>query len=285
MSSGTVTRVLTAAILIPVVVAAICWGPTWLIAIMAAAVSILALREFFAIASRANLSSYFLWTCVAAAAICGQQWHAAQARITVPDQLLNGFPRVDLEFVLFGILLGYAVIALASPSLNEALPALSASAAGLIFIVVPFSAVVRLHAAPGVGPQLLLFTVVLVWVGDSAAYFVGRSIGRARMSPQISPNKTWAGAIANVLGALLVAVAFGYWNHILPIHMLAMGVVGSVAGQIGDLFESAWKRSAGVKDSGTILPGHGGMLDRIDALILAAPAVWYYFEWVVMRKY
>jgi phosphatidate cytidylyltransferase len=67
--------------------------------------------------------------------------------------------------------------------------------------------------------------------------------------------------------------------------MVAMGAAGSVAGQIGDLFESAWKRSAGVKDSGTILPGHGGMLDRIDALILAAPAVWYYFEWVVMKKY
>jgi phosphatidate cytidylyltransferase len=67
--------------------------------------------------------------------------------------------------------------------------------------------------------------------------------------------------------------------------MLGMAAIGSIAGQIGDLFESAWKRSAGVKDSGTILPGHGGMLDRIDALILAAPAVWYYFEWVIMKKY
>jgi phosphatidate cytidylyltransferase len=105
------------------------------------------------------------------------------------------------------------------------------------------------------------------------------------MAPEISPNKTWEGAIANFLGALFVAAIFGYWMKLQPAHMLAMAVVGSAAGQIGDLFESAWKRSAGVKDSGTILPGHGGMLDRIDALVLAAPAVWYYFEWVVLKKY
>ena len=92
------------------------------------------------------------------------------------------------------------------------------------------------------------------------------------------------GAGANLLGALLVAAVFGFWMKIEPAHMLAMAALGSIAGQVGDLFESAFKRSAGVKDSGTLLPGHGGMLDRIDALILAAPAVWYYFEWFVMRR-
>jgi phosphatidate cytidylyltransferase len=145
--------------------------------------------------------------------------------------------------------------------------------------------VIRLHGVDILGPQLLLFTVAMVWVGDTAAYFVGKSIGRWKLAPEISPNKTWEGAIANFLGALFVAAVFGYFMKLQPAHTLAMAVVGSVAGQIGDLFESAWKRSAGVKDSGTILPGHGGMLDRIDALILAAPAVWYYFEWVVLKKY
>ncbi len=112
----------------------------------------------------------------------------------------------------------------------------------------------------------------MVWVGDTAAYFVGSGIGRWKMAPEISPNKTWEGAVANFLGALMVAAIFGYRIEVPPAHMLGMAVVGSFAGQIGDLFESAWKRSAAVKDSGTILPGHGGMLDRIDALILAAPA-------------
>jgi phosphatidate cytidylyltransferase len=285
MASGTGTRILTAAILIPVVVAAIWRGPNWLVALMTAVVSIIALQEFFAVAARANLPSYRLWSCLAAAGIVAQQFYAArQASIATLGQLLDRSPKINLELVLFLTLIGYAIIALGSRSLREILPALSVSAAGLIFIVLPLSAVIRLHGVDAIGPKLLLFTVVLVWVGDSAAYFVGRSIGRWKMAPEISPNKTWEGAVANFLGAMFVAAVFGYWSPIRPWHMLAMGAAGSVAGQIGDLFESAWKRSAAVKDSGSILPGHGGMLDRIDALILAAPAVWYYFEWVVMKK-
>ncbi len=287
MNSGTGARVLTAAILIPLVVAAIWWGPTWLIAIVSAIVAIIAMLEFFSIAARLGAQAYRLWSCLAAAVIFAQQWYASRmASITRLGDLLDRSPRITLEFVLFGFVLGVAAIALGSKrSLAEVLPSVSVSAAGLVFVVLPFSAVVRLHGVDVSGPRLLLFTVVLVWVGDSAAYFVGRGIGRWRMAPQISPNKTWEGAVANFLGALFVAAVFGYWSRIPPAHMLAMGAAGSVAGQLGDLFESAWKRSAGVKDSGAILPGHGGMLDRIDALILAAPAVWYYFEWAVLKKY
>src|SRR6202022_4860971 len=108
----------------------------------------------------------------------------------------------------------------------------SVSAAGLIVIVIPLSAVVRLHGVdvggvgsalspPEFGRQLLLFTLVVVWVGDSAAYFVGHAFGHMKMSPQISPNKTWEGAGANLLGALLVAAAFRYWMKIEPAHLLA----------------------------------------------------------------
>jgi phosphatidate cytidylyltransferase len=258
-----------------------------LIAIVAAFVAIAAMLEFFSIAAQLGAQAYRLWTCLAAAGIIGQQWYASrQASITHLGDLLDRSPRVSLELILFGFVLGVAAIAMGSRrSLAEVLPSISVSAAGLLFIVLPFSAVVRLHGVDVTGPRLLLFTVVLVWVGDTAAYFVGKGIGRFKMTPQTSPNKTWEGAAANFLGALLVAAIFGYWSRIPPAHMLAMGAVGSVAGQLGDLFESAWKRSAGVKDSGTILPGHGGMLDRIDALILAAPAVWYYFEWVIMKRY
>ena len=287
MNSGTGLRVLTAAILIPLVIALIWWGPTWLVAIVSGFVAMAAMLEFFSIANRLGFPAYPLWTCLAAAGIIGQQWYASRmASINRLGDLLDRSPRITLELILFGFVLGIAVIALGiRRPLTELLPSISVSAAGLIFVVLPFSAVVRLHGVDVSGPRLLLFTVVLVWVGDTAAYFVGRGIGRWKMAPQISPNKTWEGAVANFLGALLVAAVFGYWTRIQPAHMLAMGAVGSIAGQLGDFFESAWKRCGGVKDSGTILPGHGGMLDRIDALILAAPAVWYYFEWVVLKKY
>ena len=289
MSSGTQLRVLTAAVLIPVVVAAIWWGPTWLVAGLAGIIAVLALLEFFAMAERIGFHAYRLWTCLAALGIFAQQWHAARlASNSRLGDLLDRArsPQVSLELVLFGFVLGAAGIALGSRRpLAEVFSSVSVSAAGLVVIVIPFSAVVRLNGVYMLGPQLLLFTVVLVWVGDTAAYFVGRAFGRMKMSPQVSPNKTWEGAGANLLGALLVGVLFGYWMKIEPVHMLAMAILGSIAGQVGDVFKSTFKRSAGVKDSGTILPGHGGILDRIDALILAAPAVWYYFEWFVMRRF
>jgi phosphatidate cytidylyltransferase len=289
MESGTGARVLTAAILIPIVIAAIWFGPTWLIAGMAGFVAVTAMLEFLAMAERLGFQAYRVWTCLAAFGIVAQQWFAARSAsiARLGDILYNSRgPKFTLELVLSGFVLGIAIIALGGTrAFAEILPSISVSAAGLVFVVLPFSAVVRLHGVDALGRDLLLFVVVLVWVGDSAAYFVGRSIGRWKMAPNVSPNKTWEGAIANFLAALLVGALFGRWSNIPPAHLLMMAAVGNVAGQLGDLFESSWKRSAGVKDSGTILPGHGGMLDRIDALTLAAPAVWYYFEWVLMKRY
>ncbi len=288
MNSGTLLRVATAAILVPAVTAAIWWGPTWLLAGLAAIVAVFALCEFFAMGERIGFRAYRTWTCLAAVGIFAQQWHAAQAASfsRLGDLLYReDAPRISLEFVLVLFVLGAAIIALGSRRApTEVFSSVSVSAAGLVVIVIPFSAVVRLNGVALIGRQLLLFTLVVVWIGDSAAYFVGHAFGRLKMSPQLSPNKTWEGAGANLFGALLVAAGFAYWMKFPPAHMLAMAALGSVAGQVGDVFESAFKRSAGVKDSGTLLPGHGGMLDRIDALIFAAPAVWYYFQWFVMRR-
>lgn len=288
MSSGAKLRVLTGAVLIPVVVAAVWWGSAWLVAGLAGVVAVLALLEFFALAERLGFQAYRVWTCVAALGIFSQQWYAAElASNSNPGDLLAQAqsPQLSLELVLFGFLLGVAAIALWSRRpLAELLPSFSVSSAGLVAVALPLSAVVRLDGVDMIGRQLLLFILVVVWVGDTAAYLVGRGFGRLKMSPQLSPQKTWEGAAANLLGALLVGVLFDYWLNISLTHLLVMAAIGSIAGQAGDLLESAYKRSAGVKDSGTILPGHGGMLDRIDALLLAAPAVWYYFEWAVMRR-
>jgi phosphatidate cytidylyltransferase len=112
------------------------------------------------------------------------------------------------------------------------------------------------------------------------AYFAGKSIGKHALAPHLSPKKTWEGTIAGFLGSLAVAFAFARWLNVPLVHLLGMAAVGNVAGQVGDLLESAYKRSAGIKDSGSLLPGHGGVLDRIDALILAIPVVWYY--WILI---
>jgi phosphatidate cytidylyltransferase len=159
----------------------------------------------------------------------------------------------------------------------EALPAAGISSSALLLVAFPLSFAVRLHGLVGDGPKLLLFALMVTWAGDTVAYFVGRAVGKHPFAPQLSPKKTWEGAVAGFAGSLLVGVACSHWIALSLPHLLAMAGVGNVAGQLGDLLESAYKRSAGVKDSGTMLPGHGGILDRIDALILAIPVVWYYW--------
>jgi phosphatidate cytidylyltransferase len=177
--------------------------------------------------------------------------------------------------------LGVAVLTLwTKRPLVEALPAAGISASGLILVAFPLSYSVRLHGAGTQGPALLLFAMVIIWVGDTAAYFVGRSFGKYKLAPHLSPNKTWEGTVASFLGSLFVAVVFARFMTVPLPHLLGMAAVGNVAGQVGDLLESAYKRSAGIKDSGSLLPGHGGVLDRIDALILAIPVVWYY--WILI---
>jgi phosphatidate cytidylyltransferase len=143
-------------------------------------------------------------------------------------------------------------------------------------VAFPLSFAVRLHGFADDGPRLLLFALVITWAGDTEAYFLGRAIGKHALAPHLSPKKTWEGSAGSMMGSLLVAWGFSYWILIPIGHLLGMAVIGNVAGQMGDLLESAYKRSAGVKDSGGLLPGHGGVLDRIDALILCVPVIWYY---------
>jgi len=292
--SGTLARVVTAAVLIPAVVAAVWWGSTGLVAALTGLVTLLALLEFFALAARAGLYGYRLWACFCALALLFGQWNSSFAENRIIQGLgiviwrvgsWNLEPLFWIDFLLVVFVMGASAVTLASRRpLAEALSAIGISSAGLLFVAFPFSFVVRLHGAGSEGPKLLLFVLVLVWVGDTLAYFVGRSMGRWLMAPQLSPKKTWEGAAANLLGSLLVALVFSRWMTIELRHLLMMALLGNIAGQAGDLLESAYKRSAGVKDSGTIVPGHGGLLDRIDALILAAPAVWYYFQLVLSGR-
>jgi phosphatidate cytidylyltransferase len=134
----------------------------------------------------------------------------------------------------------------------------------------------------------VLFLLCVVWAGDTVAMYVGRSLGRHKLAPRLSPGKTWEGAVGSLAGSLLVTAGLiALANQLVRREILILAYPGpawtwlllavlvNIAAQAGDLAESALKRSAGVKDSGTLLPGHGGILDRIDALLIAAPVLWY----------
>lgn len=119
-------------------------------------------------------------------------------------------------------------------------------------------------------PNLLFLVLLPLWFGDTAAYFIGKKFGRTPLAPTVSPNKTWEGAIANFLASVIVAAAVGAFFHLaLPVS-LAVGVVIGIVGQLGDLLQSQLKRSASLKDSGALLPGHGGVLDRLDSFLLSS---------------
>jgi phosphatidate cytidylyltransferase len=294
-------RVATAAVLIPFVVGLVLLGSIAWVSVGLALIVTVAMLEYFALGDAIGHRAYRAWTIVCAILIIFAQWSLAErsrprAKLEVRSATASPAPTdvsarpalvagrsltLNLQDVLFLFVLGVAGLTLRTkrPPV-EALPAAGISASGLLLVAFPLSFAVRLHGLGGAGPRLLLFALVITWAGDTVAYFVGRAIGKHPFAPALSPKKTWEGAVAGFAGSLLVGYAFSWWLQASVPHLLAMAGVGNVAGQVGDLLESAYKRSAGVKDSGALLPGHGGVLDRIDALILAIPAVWYY--WVLV---
>lgn len=286
------TRVLTALILMPVVIAIVLFTPTAVVALATAVISILALWEYFALGDAIGHRAYRLWTIVCALFLIAQQWRGTRpfvytnlaSRIAPFNStpITTGFPqRLSTIYspisLIFLFVLGLTVLTLSTRRpLVETLPAAGISSSALLLVAFPLSFAVRLHGIPAEGPKLLLFALVITWAADTVAYFVGRSFGKHPLAPKISPKKTWEGCIGGLLASLLIAYAFHSWLTLPLLHLLAMAVLGNIAGQMGDLLESAYKRSAGVKDSGRLLPGHGGILDRIDALILCIPVIWYY---------
>lgn len=130
------------------------------------------------------------------------------------------------------------------------------------------------------GGDLVLFVLLVTWLGDTGAYFAGRFFGKHKLYPAVSPKKTWEGAIGGLAGSLAAAIAMKLirLDHLTWVDLILITIPGAALGQMGDLVESLFKRSTGVKDSGAILPGHGGILDRIDAVLFFAPYLWFYLQ-------
>ncbi len=264
-------RILTALVLVPVVLLLLLKGPFWLITAAACAVAMLAAWEFLGLADASGAKTPRLLVIVSIAVL-----------------FLFTFLRSDvLAPVLSALaLIIFSAVSFRSP-LKRVLLDTSASVFSLLYIGLSLTTIPLISQQED-GPALLIFLFFAVWSGDVAALYVGRSLGKHKLAPAVSPNKTWEGSIASVLGSMAITGLLLYLAGMLQqhgietlhypgsiAHWLGLSVVLNIAAQIGDLVESAVKRGAGVKDSGTLLPGHGGVLDRIDALLLAAPVLWY----------
>jgi len=264
-------RILTAVVLIPVVLLLVLKGQFWMVTVATALVAELAAWEYLELVDATGAKTPRILVMIAIAALFGCAFRNAD---------LLGPVLTGLGLVLF------VVCAFRSP-LERMLHDTAGSVFGLIYIGFTLATVPLVWAQEN-GPSLLLLMLFVVWAGDIAALYIGKTFGRRKLAPRLSPNKTWEGTIASVAGSLLVTLGLiflagwlaGRGIELLAYpgsvwHWLVLALVLNVAAQLGDLAESALKRGAGVKDSGTLLPGHGGVLDRIDALLLAAPVLWY----------
>ena len=190
---------------------------------------------------------------------------------------LSGGSTHWLSITLFLSLVALTLsVMLTASQVPHFLPMLVYSVFGVLFIGWTLSHLILLRLLPA-GPWYMLFLCVVVWVGDSVAMYVGQSLGQHKLALVISPGKTWEGAIGGVIGGVCTAVvSAGFWlPHLVLWQCLVLGLCISLAAQLSDLGESMLKRYAGVKDSGGLIPGHGGMLDRIDSLLFATPTLVY----------
>ncbi len=284
-------RIVTAAILIPLVLLAVFRAPLWLFLTITVVVALAAVFEYLGIAASYGLEPFRLLTYLYTAALFVIYYYAQDFG---GGALLAG---IILLLICAPFLL--MIAAMGREDLKTALPGAAMSFLAIPYIGLSLLLLAVLRGSSTRGWVFVVFTFLAVWVGDTAAMYVGKSMGRHKLAPRISPGKTIEGTVASLVFAVGVCCLFAHFvpeiaawlkrAHLLaesqesllidapaygraPLWLAALlAAVINVAAQVGDLLESALKRGAGVKDSGTLLPGHGGILDRIDALLLALP--------------
>jgi phosphatidate cytidylyltransferase len=262
-------RELAAAIAIPIVLAVLFLAPPIVFNLLVAAVTLGALWEFYRLAEKTGLPVAKTVGILAAAALL-LSW-----RFFLNNGSYGTAPLVNVAIpgVLILVFLASVAPLIAKVELPEALGGASATVFGVLSVALPAVAMCLLRV---ISPRAVLLLFLLVWGCDSFAYYTGKTFGRRKLAPRVSPNKTWEGTIGGFVGGTLIGAAAGTWwvyPEFGPIRGALAGALATSAGQLGDLVESMWKRGAGVKDSGTFLPGHGGFYDRIDSLLFAGPVL------------
>jgi phosphatidate cytidylyltransferase len=250
-------RIITALILIPLVVWVVLAGPQWSLLTIMALVGLIAFHEYDEIAGAHGIA---------------KSGYAGMAAGLI---LLFAPEPAWVAIVILSVVM--MTVELRQTDFSRAMPGAATALLGVIYIFGAWRCALALRAIdPLSGPHWLMIALLVSWAGDTTALYVGRAFGRHKLAPRVSPSKTWEGSIGSVIGGILAA---GIYAHYLipsaPLWLvLVVAAAGNIAGQLGDLCESAFKRGAGVKDSGTTLPGHGGWLDRIDSSLFSIPVVY-----------
>ena len=267
--SNLAKRVATAAVLVPAILVAIFVDPThWSVVAIACLFTLGAQDEYLRMALPVTDEDP-AWLL---RAVCAALGLTIVVLPSVWDPMITLPPLLTFASVALGL-----TTLVRSKQLAQAGRHFGVSLSGLLYVPVLMSVLPLLKRAGEA--EWLTITLCMAFFSDTMAYFFGRAFGRHKLYPAVSPSKTWEGSFGGILGAILATVGVGsLW--ILPelpiAHAIGLGVVASICGQTGDLVESMLKRTFGVKDSGNLLPGHGGMLDRIDGLVFVAPVAYYY---------
>ena len=248
-------RVLTALALVPIVVYVVLWANLWIFLAVLFSVAFLCYREYDAIAAAYGFGNPGLAGAAAGYLLFAWRGDAWLYLTIVALLALVAVMRVD--------------------DLAVALPRAALLLIGVVYVFGCWKCAIPLR---DLNPHWLMYALMLNWVGDTGAYFVGRKFGKHKLAPRVSPKKSWEGSVASVATSVIFGGAYllRFIDGITVAHAVGITVAANVAGQLGDLAESAMKRGAGVKDSGAILPGHGGFLDRVDRTLFSLPVIYGY---------
>lgn len=259
-------RIATAALTVPLALAAVFYLPGFWFLAVTLVVFELATLEYTQLADRLAPGGphrlLLILVPLAAISLVPGIWSTFDLELPFGPQ--------GLVFFTLTVVLGALILIFRTP-IDQGLASLGAIAFGVPYLALPAASIYHLQQRD---PWVLVLLFAIVWLGDTAAYYCGKTWGKRKLAPVVSPNKTWEGAIASLVAAVVAAAIWAVLRlGEVPAGLIVLAALTSVAAQTGDLVESLIKRGAGVKDSGTLLPGHGGVLDRIDALLFAAPTL------------
>lgn len=255
-------RALTALALIPLVTWLVLWANSWIFLAVLAAVACLCYREYNQIAAAYGFGAP------------GVAGYGAGLLL-----LLWNETWAPTWFLIVAVAAVALVLVLRMEDLAKSLPRAALLLMGIVYIFGCWKCAIPVHDR---NRHWLMYALLLNWAGDIGAYYIGRPFGKHKLAPVVSPKKSWEGSLASVIASVLLAGAYLLYfvPGVTPAQAVVLTVAANIAGQLGDLAESALKRGAGVKDSGAILPGHGGFLDRVDSTLFALPVVYGYLKLV-----